>query len=202
MRDLQHVLSRLLNAGFTLRGSKCSFGLTSISHLGFQYSLDGVTPTADKAQSITNWPVPKSAKEVRSFLGLVNFYCRFIPNLANIAAPLTSLTGNKATFRWDNEQQIAFKHLQQVMTSPLLDYPKPNDLFVLTTDASEVGLGTVLSTERGTIIEFASRALYAAETKYSTTEKECLAIVWVIRKFCHYLIGAQFTLKTDHKPLE
>ena len=79
MRDLHRVLSRLRNAGFTLRGSKCFFGKTSLSHLGFQYSPEGVTPTADKAQSILNWPIPASRKELRSFLGLVNFYRRFIP---------------------------------------------------------------------------------------------------------------------------
>ena len=109
---------------------------------------------------------------------------------------------NNATFRWDAEQQTAFKQLQQAMISPLLDYPKLNDHFVLTTDASEVGLGAVLSTRRGTTIEFASRVLSPTETKYSTTEKECLAIVWAIRKFRHYLIGAKFTLKTDHQPLK
>ena len=130
--DLQRVLSRLLEAGFTLRGSKCSFGQPSISHLGFQYSYEGVTPTAQKTQSVIDWPTPESTKEVRSFLGFVNFYRRFIPRFADIAAPLTYLTGNNATFRWDAEQQTAFKQLQQAMISPpLLDYPKLNDHFVV-----------------------------------------------------------------------
>ena len=165
-KDLQRVLSRLLNAGFSLRGSKCCFGKTSISHLGFQYSSEGVTPTANKTQSILNWPTPRSAKELRSFLGLVNFYPRFIPCFADIAAPLSSLTTNKATFTWDSAQQMAFKQLQQALTSPpVLDYPMPTDRFTLTTDASDVGLGAILSTERGTTIEFASRALSAMETK-------------------------------------
>ena len=101
VRDLHRVLSRLRNAGFTLRGSKCFFGKTSLSHLGFQYSPDGVTPTADKTQSILNWPIPASRKELRSFLGLVNFYRRFIPRFSHIAAPLTSLTANKVPFKWN-----------------------------------------------------------------------------------------------------
>ena len=203
VRDLHRVLSRLRNAGFTLRGSKCFFGKTSLSHLGFQYSPDGVTPTADKTQSILNWPIPASRKELRSFLGLVNFYRRFIPRFSHIAAPLTSLTANKVPFKWNQEHQVAFEQLRQALVSPpILDYPKPNDHFILTTDASDVGLGAILSTARGTTIEYASRTLTAPETKFSTIEKECLAIVWAIRKFRHYLLGARFTLRTDHKPLE
>ena len=98
---------------------------------------------------------------------------------------------------------MAFKQLQQALTSPpVLDYPMPTDRFILTTDASDVGLRAILSTEQGTTIEFASRALSATETKYSTIEKECLAIVWATRKFHHYLLRTQFTLRTDHKPLE
>ena len=89
-----------------------------------------------------------------------------------------------------------------MISPPLLDYPKLNDYFVLTTDASEVGIGAILSTRRGTTIEFDSRVFSPTETKYSTKEKECLAIVWAIRKFRHYLIGAKFTLKTDHQPLK
>ena len=203
LRDLHRVLSRLRNAGFTLCGSKCFFGKTSLSHLGFQYSPEGVTPTADKAQSILNWPIPASHKELRSFLGLVNFYHCFIPRFSHITAPLTSLTANKVPFEWNQENQVAFEQLRQALVSPpILDYPKPNDHFILITDASDVGLGAILSTARGTTIEYASRTRTAPETKFSTIEKECLAIVWAIRKFRHYLLGARFTLRTDHKPLE
>ena len=152
-------------------------------------------PNSTKTQSVVDWPTPESTKEVTSFLGFVNFYRHFIPRFADIAAPLTCLTGNNATFRWDAEQQTACKQLQQAMISPPLpDYLKFNDHFVLTTDASEVRLGAVLSTRQGTTMEFTSRVLSPMETKYSTTEKECLAIVWAIRKFRHYLIGAKFTL--------
>ena len=89
-----------------------------------------------------------------------------------------------------------------LVSPPLLDYPQRNDQFILTTDASDAGLGAVLSTTRGTVIEYASRTLSNAEKTYATTEKECLAIVWAIHKLCHYLIGAHFLLETDHKPLE
>ena len=88
------------------------------------------------------------------------------------------------------------------MSPPILDNPHHHDTFVLTTDASDTGLGAVLSTTRGTVIEYASRTLTKAERSYSTTEKECLAIVWATHKLRHYLIGALFIIETDHKPLE
>ena len=168
-----------------------------------QYSASGITPATDKTEAIVNWPTPTLVKEVRSFLGLANFYRRFIPNFADIAAPLTAFTCSRTPFEWEQAQQTAFNALQQALVSPrILDYPQLHDRFVLTTDASDVGLGAVLSTERGSVVEFASRTLTAAEQKYTTTEKECLGILWAIRKFRHYLIGAHFTLKTDHKPLQ
>ena len=89
-----------------------------------------------------------------------------------------------------------------LISPPILDYPHKNDQFVLTTDAYDTGLGAVLSTTRGPVIEYASRTLSNAEKSYATTEKECLAIIWAIHKFRHYLIGAHFLLETDHKPLE
>ena len=85
---------------------------------------------------------------------------------------------------------------------PIITYPTPQDKFILTTDASDIGLGAILSTAQGKVIEYASRVLTPAEKNYATIEKECLAIVWAVRKFRHYLIGAHFTVRTDHKPLE
>ena len=201
--DLKQVLSRLQYAGFTLRGSKCFFGKSNISHLGFNYSGDGVSPTPEKTQSIMEWPIPKSSKEVRSFLGLANFYRRFVPNFTDIAAPLSDLTGTKVQFSWNSTHQQTFEKLKLMLTSPpVMSYPTKHDKFILTTDASDTGLGAVLSTECGTVIEFASRSLSSPEKNYATIEKECLAIVWAVRKFKHYLIGAHFIIQTDHKPLE
>ena len=119
------------------------------------------------------------------------------------AAPLNNLTGGKVTFKWQEEHHRAFESLKQALTSPpVLDYPRRTDKFILMTDASDVGLGAVLSTARGTVVEYTSRALSAAEKNYATTEKECLAVIWAVHKFRHYLIGAHFVLETDHKPLE
>ena len=88
------------------------------------------------------------------------------------------------------------------MSPPILDYPTHDDHFVLTTDTSDMGLGAILSTLCGIAVEYVSRSLNSTERKYSTTEKECLAIVWAVRKFQHFLLGALFSLETDHKPLE
>ena len=163
IRDLQEVLGRLLKAGFTLRSSKCAFGRSTITHLGFQYSPSGVTPSAERTETIANWPVPKSTKELRSFLGLANFYRSFIHNFAEIAVPLTELiiTSSKLTFSWTELCQQAFDILRKALISPpVLDYPTQNDQFMLTTDASDNGIGAILSTKRGTVVEYASRGQY------------------------------------------
>ena len=126
-----------------------------------------------------------------------------MPKFADIAAPLTALTTNKTNFVWQKVHHQAFEKLKQALVSlPIITYPTPQDKFILTTDASNVGLGAILSTEQGSVIEYASRVLTPAEKNYATIEKVCLAIVWAVRKFRHYLFGAHFKVCTDHKPLE
>ena len=203
IKDLHRVFKKLKSAGFVLRGSKCLLGQDSVTHLGFRYSAEGIKPSEDKTKIIAEWPVPKNTKELRSFLGLANFYRNFVPGFANISSPLNDLTSKRIPFIWTTEHQTAFDNLRHtLMSPPILDYPQQQDHSILTTDASDVGLGAVLSTSRGTVIEFASRALTSLEQKYTTSEKECLAVIWATRKFCHYLLGTSFTLETDHKPLE
>ena len=112
-------------------------------------------------------------------------------------------TSRKVTFTWSSQRQKAFKTLRQALVSPpILDYPTHDNHFVLTADASDVGLGAILSTLYDIVAEYASKSLNFTERKYTTTEKECLAIVWAVRKFPHFLLDAPFTLETDHKPLE
>ena len=203
INDLRRVFKKLKSAGFTLRGSKCLLGQHSVTHLGFHYSAKGVAPSEEKTKTIAEWPVPRSAKQLRSFIGFANFYRNFVPGFADISSPLNDLTSKTAAFTWTPKHQTAFDTLRQsLMSPPILDYPQQQDHFTLTTDASDVELGAVLTTSRGTVIEFASRALTSAEQKYTTSEKECLAIIWATRKFRHYLLGTSFTVETDHKPLE
>ena len=131
-----------------------------------------------RQKAISDWPTPRTIKDVYSFVGLLNFYCRFIPHFANIAGPLKDLTSSGPAFTWEPKHEEAFSKLKKALVSPpLLDYQIKTDQFVLSTDASDSGLGAVLSTARGTVIEYASRTLSNAEKKYTTTEKECLAIV-------------------------
>jgi len=109
---------------------------------------------------------------------------------------------NKGDFLWTSEHQHAFDSLRKALISPpVLDHPTRANQFILSTDASDSGLGAVLSTGRRSVIEYASRALTPAEMKYTTTEKKCLAIVWAVWKLRHFLLGASFILETDHKPL-
>ena len=162
-----------------------------------------MAPSLEKTKAIFDWPTPRTIKDVCSFVGLLDFYHCFIPHFANIAGPLNDLTSAGTAFTWEPKHEEAFTKLKNALVSPpLLDYPLKNDKFVLSTDVSDNSLGAVLSTARGTVIEYVSRTLSSAEKKYATTEKECLVIVWAVHKFRHYLIGDHFLLETDHKPLE
>ena len=147
--------------------------------------------------------MPKSPKELCSFLELTNFHRRFVQDYADIAASFTDLTSSKVTFTWSPHHQKVLETLHQALVSPpILDYAKQDDHFVLTTDASDVEIGAILSTLHGIAVEYTSRSLNSTERKYTATEMECLAIVWVAQNFWHFLLGAPFTLETDHKPLD
>ena len=120
----------------------CFFGKSSISHLGFNYSGDGVSLTPEKTQSVMEWPTPKSPKELRSFLGLANFYQQFVPKFANVAAPLNESTGSKVIFSSSPTHQQSFEKLKHMLVSPpVMAYPTKRDEFILTTDASDTGQG-------------------------------------------------------------
>jgi len=140
--DLRKVLGQLMEAGFTLEGSKCAFGISTVTHLEFQYSPDGATPSSERAQAVADWPPPKSTKELKSFLGLANFHRRFVNRFADIAAPLTRLTSDKVHFSWTSEHQQAFDTLCNALFSPpILDYPTKTDQFILSTRCFRIGAG-------------------------------------------------------------
>ena len=170
-------------------------------------SLGGgvVRPEEDKVKAVKDFPTPKTKKEVRSFLGLAGYYRKFIPNFASIAAVLTDLTKKSApvTVKWNSSCGDAFNTLKESLCQPpLLNSPDFNRKFILQTDASERGTGAVLSQldERGQEhpVAFFSRKLLPREERYSTIEKECLAIKFGIQAFKVYLLERTFQVQTDH----
>ena len=155
-----------------------------------------------------NIAVPTTKKQVRALLGLVGFYRRYIPSFASMVAPLVELTKKTVPtkIRWTDECQKSFDEVKQVLSSePILLLPDFTKPFTLRTDASSVGLGGVLMQEGndGSLhpVMFASRKLLDRETRYSTIERECLAVVWAVDKFHRYLFGRHFVVETDHMPL-
>ena len=153
-------------------------------------------------------PRPTSKKELRSFLGLVGYYRDFIPNFAAIAVPLTDLTkkGQPNHVVWGDMQENAYQSLKEhLCKDPILHLPDSSKQYVLQTDASNVGMGAVLMQAHNWILFpvcYASKKLKDSERKYSTMEKECLAIGWGLKKFLNYLYGTEFLLQTDHQQLK
>lgn len=173
--------------------------------MGHIITPEGVKTDPSNVQAVKNFPAPKNVKGVRSFLGLANYYRKFIPNFAQLARPINNLTKKDKPFVWDVFCDEAFEKIKQILTTdPILQYPDFDREFILTTDASNEALGAVLS--QGDIpndrpVAFASRTLNPAESRYSTIEKELLAVVWATKHFSQYLTGVKFTIVTDHKPL-
>ena len=164
-------------------------------------------PHPDKIKAVEEAPRPVTKCQVRSFLGLVGFYRKFIPNFAQIAAALTDTTrkGQPNKVIWDESKENALRSLKRALvSSPILKLPNFAAQFILQTDASEYGIGSVLLQEENDLnmpIAYASRKLKASERNYSVIEKECLSIVWSVQKFSRYLYGQEFVLETDHQPL-
>ncbi|WP_406707145.1 Ty3/Gypsy family RNase HI domain-containing protein, partial [Sodalis sp.] len=173
--------------------------------LGHIISERGVKPDPSKIDAIVRVQPSANQKELRSFLGMVNYYRKFLPNVANIISPLIQLLKKGIPSHFCEEHRDSFRKCKQALTEePVLMFPDFRNKFLLTTDASEKALGAVLSQESGTgdrPVAFASRQLTDAESRYSALERELLAIVWAVEHFRPYVFGRKFTLRTDHKPL-
>ena len=207
LQHLEAVLSALRAANLTANAKKCQLGLTETNYLGHTIGRGCVKPQQRKLERIRDWPRPTTRRQVKSFLGLMAYYQKFVNNFATIAAPLYDLTskGHPNHVKWSPEAEGAFQLLKEALcTEPVLrapDFAKP---FVLHTDASGTGLGAVLAQvfdDEEHPITYVSRKLLPHERNYATIEKECLAIKWAIGHLRYYLWGRQFTLITDHAPL-
>lgn len=203
---LRAVLAALKERNVLLNPSKCEFKKPEIVFLGHKLSKDGVRPTEDKVEAIRKCREPNTKEELRSFLGLVTYLSRFLPDLTTTTAPLRDLLKKKVPFHWSREHSRAFIKLkEQVTGSRALGYFDLQDRTRLITDASGVGLGAVLVqfNKEGIprVIYYASKSLTDCEKRFSSTEREALAIVWAVERFRMYLLGIEFELETDHQPL-
>lgn len=207
LQVLRELFMRLRRAKLTARPSKCSIGFRQLDCLGHVVGDDKLQPHPDKVKSIEEAPRPVTKRQVRSFLGLIGFYRKFVPNFSEVAAPLTDLTkkGQPNKVNWEAAQENAFCSLKRALvSSPILKLVDLSENFILQTDASESGLGAVLLQKEADLkmpVAYASRKLKLCEKRYSVIEKECLGIVWAVQKFSRYLYGKEFILETDHQPL-
>ncbi|KAM7309441.1 uncharacterized protein ISCGN_013072 [Ixodes scapularis] len=206
LQNLRKVLTRLQDAGLKLRLNKCVFLTPSVEYLGHIISQAGLAPAPRKIKAVFKAPKPKSKKELQSYLGLVNFYRRFLPKMSTHLEPLHRLLRDGQQWAWKKEQDLAFQCSKElVVKAPVLVHFDPAKPVVLTVDASPYGVGAVLS-HRGQDgqecpVAFASRRLHAAEQRYSQLDKEGLALIFGVQRFHQYLWGRQFEAVTDHKPL-
>ncbi|XP_058455232.1 uncharacterized protein LOC131432752 [Malaya genurostris] len=202
--NLCKVLRALRRHNLKVEPGKCQILKTEIKYLGHAIDKEGIRPTEENIKAMKEMIAPRSVKGVRSFLGTVNFYGKFIPHIAEKRKPLNDLLRKNVKFVWTNECQKAFEELRNFLTSDaLLVRPNYKDVFVITTDASEYALGAVLSNEKSIDrpISYASRGLVGAERKYHTIEKELYAIVWAVNRFKHFIYNQRFIVYTDHRPL-
>ena len=223
---IELVFSRLKQYQLKIKPKKSFFFQTEVSFLGHVLSAKGISPNPEKVDKVRDWPVPKTSKEVHSFIGLASYYHRFIPNFAKWSKPLNALIVPPAhqakvrcgemkkseltEFVWSKECQEGFDALKHALTTaPVLAYPDYTQPFILETDASLKGLGAVLS-QKGKdgevcIIAYASRSLWPSERSmcdYSSAKIELMALKWsVCEKFKDYLLGSKFTVFTDNNPL-
>uniref|UniRef100_A0A3Q1GC55 Gypsy retrotransposon integrase-like protein 1 n=1 Tax=Acanthochromis polyacanthus TaxID=80966 RepID=A0A3Q1GC55_9TELE len=207
LSHLEMVLGKIKQAGLTINPKKCALVKQETQYLGYILGGGVIKPVQDKVEAIRARERPTTRKQVKSFLGLVGWYRRFIPNFSTRAAPLTDLTSTaKAHMVWGEEQENAFQDLKEVLCQePVLQSPNFTLPFSVQTDASRRGLGGVLLQGDGDErkpVAYISRKLFPRETRYSAVELECLSIKWAVDTFKYYLLGREFTLETDHRALQ
>eukprot|EP00731_Ephydatia_muelleri_P034396 Em0058g2a len=177
LTTVEEVLKRLQNEGLRVNKEKCCFLTTSVQYLGHRIDANGIHATGEKLDAILMAPVPSSVPQLRSFLGMINYYSKFIPNLATLLNPLNELLRKDVQWKWTDQREQAFKQAKQCLTSPnVLVHYDPTLPIKLAGDAS-------------------------AERNYAQLEKEALSLIFGVKKFHEYLYGRRFTLLTDHKPL-
>ena len=200
------VLTRLRKANVTLNKDKCEFSKHSIRFLGQIIDSSGIRPDPEKVKAIQAMKEPENITELRRFLGMTTQLSKFTPNLAETTKPLRDLLSTKNMWVWGEPQQKAFQQLKrQLSSTPVLALYHPDRLTTVSADSSSFGLGAVITQKQPDAtwrpVAYCSRSLSNTEQKYAQIEKEALALTFGCERFSDYLIGKQFHVETDHKPL-
>ncbi|CAC5392622.1 unnamed protein product [Mytilus coruscus] len=206
LNNLETVLGKIQESGMRLNKEKCVFLAPEVVYLGHRIDQYGIYPVESKVKAITEAPEPKNVTELKSYLGMLNYYNRFLPDLSSKLAPLHELLKKQKQWEWDKSQQEAFELSKTLLkSSKVLVQYDPNKDIILSCDASPYGIGAVLSHKMEDGCDrpagYVLRTLAPAEMNYSVLEKEGLAVIFALKKFHQYLFDRKFTIYTDHKPL-
>ena len=205
LKNLRDVFELCRKHNLKLHPDKCSFFMHEVTYLGHKCTSKGILPDDSKYSAIKNYPTPTNAEEAKRFVAFCNYYRRFIKNFANYARHITRLTKKNVDFVWSEDCEKSFQYLKTALMSPqLLQYPDFTKKFIITTDASKLACGAVLSQEYdGKLlpVSYASKSFTPGESKKSTIEQELTAIHWAIKYFRPYIYGTNFSVQTDHRPL-
>ncbi|GFY29874.1 retrovirus-related Pol polyprotein from transposon 297 [Trichonephila clavipes] len=201
VKHLKEVFRLLREAGLTFNKDKCKFGCEELKYFGSIINKEGIKTDETKVQAMVEMKPPHNSKEVSKFLGMYQWYAKFIKNYADLCKLLYNLKRKLKKFFWLIEAQKAFDVVKAAITkAPVLKFPDFKKPFELFTDASSIGVGAVLNQEQRPVV-FASRTLSAAERNYTVTERECLTVVWTLNKFRMYLDSLPIKIITDHAAL-
>jgi len=202
---LGKVLNILRKAGIKLNVSKSSFFTDEVQYLGHVFSSEGVHPNPEKVRAVHDAPSPENLKQLQAFLGLCNYYSRFIPGFSDVLSPLYYLLGKNVKFKWGPSQEESFQSVKKLLTSnKFLKMFNPKLETMLETDSSGYGIAAVLMQKHNNEwfpVQYSSRTLNVHEKGYSNIEREGLSVVFGVEKFKHFLLGGQFTIKNDQQPL-
>ena len=211
LQHLEEIFTRLCNFGLKMKREKCSFFKKHIQYLGHLVSEKGFEPLPEKLESIRKMPAPRTAKEVKQFLGLIGYYRKFVPRFTDILRPLTKLTHHNVTFEWTEQCTKAFNHLcELLMEYPILRYPDPMQGYILYMDASRIGWSGVLTQEhkndkgkaKNHPICYVSGQFRGSQLNWAALTKEAYAIYMSIKRLSFYVTDADVTIRSDHLPLK
>ena len=210
IQHLRIVLERFKQYGVIIKPSKCVLGVNSLEFLGHRVNSEGIKPLEEKVKAVLDFPLPPTRKKLHQFLGLINFYHRFVKNCAQTVLPLhellsTTASAESTTLQWSEEAKMAFQHIKIALANTtLLFHPKQDGPTSIMTDASSRAVGAMLQQyidSQWCPIAYFSKKIKPVETKYSTFDRELLAVYLSIKHFRHFIEGRQFSVFTDHKPL-